>query len=77
MISAMTLNEILNDEELRSLIDKYRSVCFWNFADDFMPKNERQLHVAIDNLERYGDMEAYRRAGRIKKWLSQISSPAY
>ena len=42
-----------------------------------MPENERQLHIAIENLERYGDMEAYRRAGRIKKWLSQISSPAY
>ncbi len=73
----MTIQEILTGDELRSLIDKYRSVCFWNFADDFMPENERQLLVAIENLERYGDMEAYRRAGRIKKWLSQISSPAY
>ena len=69
----MTIQEILTGDELRSLIDKYRSVCFWNFADDFMPENERQLLVAIENLERYGDMEAYRRAGRIKKWLSQIS----
>ena len=45
-------------------------------AEDFYPSNARQLQIVVDDLERYGDMAAYRYAGKIRKWLSQVSSPA-
>ena len=73
-MSPMTVDEILQTQEWRSLINDYRTMCFWNVATDFLPQNERQLLFALDNLERYGTMDAYRSAGRIRKWLSHVSS---
>ena len=63
----------MNSKELRSLIDDYRGMCLWNFAEDFMPKDEQQVLFAVEALENYGDMNAYRKAGRIREWLSQAS----
>lgn len=68
-MTVMTVREIVNSKELRSVVEDYRSMCFWNFAEDFMPKNHRQIVLALDALERYGDMAAYRRAGEIRQWL--------
>ena len=51
------------------IIQNYRSMCFWSFPDDFMPKNKRQLLLALDSLERYGDRVAYQKAGEIRQWL--------
>ena len=70
----MTVDEIIRTPEWRSLLDDYRTMCFWNVAEDFLPQNERQLLFALDNLERYGTLDAYRRAGRIREWLSHASS---
>ena len=66
---AMTEEEIVNSKELKSVVEDYRSMCFWNFAEDFMPKDRRQVFLALDTLERYGNMDAYRRAGEIRQWL--------
>ena len=70
----MTVEEIIKTPECQSLVNDYRTMCFWNVAEDFLPQNERQLLFALDNLEHYGTMDAYRRAGRIRAWLSQASS---
>lgn len=65
----MTLEAILNSQELKSVVDDYRSMCFWNLAEDFMPQTREQVLVALDNLERYGTLDSFRRAGVIRKWL--------
>ena len=65
----MTVSEIIQTEEVKSVIESYRSMCFWSFPDDFMPKNKRQLLLALDSLERYGDRVAYQKAGEIRQWL--------
>lgn len=67
--SCMTVSEIIQTEEVKSVIENYRSMCFWSFPDDFMPKNKRQLLLALDSLERYGDRVAYQKAGEIRQWL--------
>ena len=72
----MTIKDIVSGHEIHSVVDDYRSMCFWNMAEDFYPSNARQLQIVVDDLERYGDMAAYRYAGKIRKWLSQVSSPA-
>ena len=72
----MTVKEIVESEAFKSVVEDYRSMCFWNMAEDFYPSNARQLQIVVDDLERYGDMAAYRYAGKITKWLSQVSSPA-
>jgi len=65
----MTIEEIVKTDYVKSAIADYRSMCFWNMAEDFYPKNREQLLIAVDCLEKYGNMDAYRRAGRIRKWL--------
>ena len=65
----MTVSEIIQTEEVKSVIENYRSMCFWSFPDDFMPKNKRQLLLALDSLELYGYRVAYQKAGEIRQWL--------
>lgn len=65
----MTIEEIVRTEDVRSVVEDYRSMCFWNVAEDFFPHDRAQLLMVLDNLEKYGDMAAYRRAGRIRQWL--------
>ena len=72
----MTIKDIVSSHEIHSVVDDDRSMCFWNMAEDFYPSNARQLQIVVDDLERYGDRAAYRYAGKIRKWLSQVSSPA-
>ena len=34
-----------------------------------MPQNKEQLVLALECLERYGDRDAYCKAGEIRQWL--------
>ena len=72
----MTVEEIANTEEYRSLVEKYRWMCLWSFPEDILPKTKREMSLVLDAFENYGDMNAYRKAGEIRKWLSQSSSLA-
>lgn len=65
----MAIGEIIGSEQMRSLVEDYRAMCFWNFSEDFMPSTREQVILALDAVERYGDLNAYRRAGEIRKWL--------
>ncbi len=65
----MTIQEIVDSETLRAAVSDYRSMCFWNMDEDFFPANRREVLLALDNLEKYGDMRAYQLAGEIRQWL--------
>ena len=65
----MSVEEIARTEECRSIIEDYRGMCFWNVSEDFLPRTRRDFLLVADNLEKYGDMRAYRIAGEIRKWL--------
>ena len=67
--SGMTIQEIVDSETLRAAVSDYRSMCFWNMDEDFFPANRREVLLALDNLEKYGDMRAYRLAGEMCQWL--------
>ena len=67
--SGMTIQEIVDSETLRAAVSDYRSMCFWNMDEDFFPANRREVLLALDNLEKYGDMRAYQLAGEIRQWL--------
>ena len=72
----MTVEEIVQTPQFRSVVEDYRGMCLWSLPEDFMPDNERQIHSLVECLEHYGDLKAYRKAGEIRKWLSQASSRA-
>lgn len=65
----MAIAEIISSEKLRTLIEDYRSMCLWSFPEDFKPTNRDQVMMALEAVERYGDLSAYRRAGEIRQWL--------
>ncbi len=39
-----------------------------------MPSNTYEFNRVLESIERYGDIAAYKRIGRIRKWLSQTSN---
>jgi len=65
----MKVEDVINSEALKSVVNDYRAMCFWNFASDFMPQTREEVVFALDNLEHYGTLDAYRRARRIRQWL--------
>ena len=73
----MTKTDSISMADVCAMVDDYRSMCFWNMADDFRPQNVGQLKLVAERLENYGDMVAYRFAGRIREWLSQNFSHQY
>ena len=58
-------------DELRELVDEYRTRCLWFLRPDLYPKTRDQALRMLGYIERYGDLEAFRRAGRIRQWLLQ------
>lgn len=63
----MTVGEIAKRYD--SVVEDYRSMCFWNLAEDFLPRTPTDLALVAENLEKYGDLKAYKIAGEIRKWL--------
>lgn len=60
--------------DVRTLVDEYRGQCFWFLRQDYYPTTLAEAHRALVYIERYGDREAHRKANRLKRWLSQLSS---
>jgi hypothetical protein len=58
------------DRELLALIEQYRSRCLWFFRPDYYPSTLDEKLRALNLIERYGDVEAFRRASQLKQWLS-------
>ena len=70
----MTVEEIIKTPEYRTLMADYQDMCLWFAPEDFSPKDEGQLLFVLDNIDKYGTLDADRRAGRIRAWLSQSFS---
>jgi len=62
------------EAELRTLVDEYRTRCLWFLRDDLYPQTPDEAFRVLREIERHGDREAFIRAGRIRRWLSQTSS---
>ncbi len=71
----MNLEAIVNSTEYQSLVSDYQSMCLWSMPDCSHPTSLTQLGYVLRSIENYGDLAAYKRAGRIRQWLSPLSSP--
>jgi len=60
--------------ELRALVDDYRDRCLWFLRRDYYPTTIAETQRVLDAIQRHGDREAFRRAARVRLWLSQPSS---
>ena len=77
IIRAMEVWEIAQTDEYKSVVRDYRTQCLWFTDAGDSPENELQLEMILNAIETHGDMEAFKRVGRIRKWLSQGSRPRY
>ena len=73
----MTVEEIIRTDEYQSVVKDYRDVCLWFANGVERPSNEVQLEQVLSSIETYGDMNAFKRAGRIRQWLSPHFNPKY
>lgn len=61
-------------EDVRVLVDRYRSRCLWFLRDDYYPRTRNEVLRVLGYVERYGDRDAFGRAASIRQWLSPTSS---
>lgn len=67
--TAMTIREIAESEEFRSVVNDYRDTCLWFANDVDHPSDRLQLEQILSSIEANGDAAAFRRVGRIRQWL--------
>jgi hypothetical protein len=61
---------------VRALVVQYRTQCLWFLRADYYPASVADAGQVLDYIQRYGDRDAFRRAGELKQWLSRNSSAA-
>lgn len=61
-------------ESLRRLVDEYRVRCLWFLREGYYPETTTEASRVLDAIERYGDADAFRRVGAVKRWLSASTS---
>jgi len=62
------------EEAVDHLVDRYRSICLWFVREDWYPRTPAERLRALDWIERYGDVEAFRLTAEVRRWLSPDSS---
>jgi len=62
--------------EVDELIDECRSTCLWYQRPDYYPRTNPERWRVLDAIQKHADLATFRRAGRLKEWLSQLSSGA-
>ena len=73
----MTVQEIVQTPQFRSVVADYRDTCLWYLRTDVPPENDIQLEQVLSAIENHGDLEAFKRVGRIRQWLPRGSRPRY
>jgi hypothetical protein len=59
---------------MAQLLAQHREACLWFLREDFEPVTLVQALSALGYLERYGDLQTYRNARRMRAWLSPTSN---
>ena len=62
--------------EVDRLVDEHRITCLWFLRPDYHPETRAEQIRVLEHIERHGDLESFRRAATLRRWLSQTSSVA-
>ncbi len=57
------------DAEIDRLVDANRVQCLWSAPKRYYPKSDEARLSVLDTIQRYGNRDAFIRAGRLKQWL--------
>jgi hypothetical protein len=61
-------------ERVRNLVDEYRVECLWFLRPDYYPQTEAEACSVLSKIEQYGNVTAFRKAAKLRQWLSPNSS---
>jgi hypothetical protein len=61
-------------ESVEAFVDDHRVRALWFLRDDYYPRSDAELLKVVEQVEKHGDLQAFRRAAAIRRWLSQRSS---
>jgi hypothetical protein len=70
----MSQAEEFSNRAIDTLVERYRSRCLWFLRPDFYPTTDAERLRVLDYIGRYGDVDAFQRAARLKQWLLQRSN---
>jgi hypothetical protein len=59
-----------------ALVDECRVRCLWFLRQDFYPRTDEERLRILTAIQERADLALFRRAGRLKSWLSRTSSAA-
>ncbi len=62
--------------EVDRLVDEQRIACLWFMRPDYHPETNDERIRTLEHIERHGNLDAFRRAATLRRWLSQTSSDA-
>ncbi len=60
-------------QQVNQLVDEYRDRCLWFLRKDYYPTDLQEVLRTLDYIRRYGDREAFRKAGTLYQSLSRDS----
>lgn len=75
--TVVTIMDVIDDDlrrQVNLLVDTYRDRCLWFLRADYYPSDLTDVLRTLDYIRRYGDQEAFRKAGELHQWLSRDSS---
>jgi hypothetical protein len=75
MVASTTSERTLN-EQIDDLVEEQRIACLWFLRPDYLPSSDQERIGVLEHIQKHGDLAAFRRAGILKRWLSQTSSAA-
>ena len=72
-------SQSMNDEltvmrSVWALVDEYRATCLWFLREDYYPQTSDEARRVLEQIERHGDVEAFRKAAELRQWLLRNSS---
>jgi hypothetical protein len=67
-------NEDIPLREVCALVDEYRATCLWFLREDYYPQTPEEACRVLEQIERHGDVAAFRKAAELRQWLSRNSS---
>jgi hypothetical protein len=70
------IDEPSSAQAVDRLVEEQRATCLWFLRADYRPVTDEERIRALEHIERHGDLEAFRRAATLRRWLSQTSSVA-
>lgn len=62
------------ERELAALLDSAESTCLWFLRPGYRPTSDEEVESVLRSIERHADRETFRRARRLREWLSAHSS---